>query len=379
MPGFELIGQEERDAVNKIFDEGGGILFAHGFDGMRNGMFNVRSFETEFAEKVGAKFAQAVSSGTAGLKVALKAAGVSQGDEVITQAFNFISDVEVIVDCGAKPMIANVDETLNMCATDLESLISEKTKAIIVVHMLGVSANMNAIMEVARKHNITVIEDNCESLGATWDGAHLGTLADIGVYSFDMGKVITCGEGGMVVSNNEKYFKYACEYHDHGHENNKALPRGRDSRSIPGFNYRMTEMQGAVGRAQLKKLDYLVSENRKRYGIYEEMLGHLECRKVMDQCEPLGDTFMFKITDPGKHQKVVEYLISEGGGTKNVPDAVEWHCAGYWDHCLDSEQHARAKVTKDILSQYIALPIMVKRELSQYQETAKRILEILES
>lgn len=377
MPGFELIGQEERDAVNHIFDNGG-IFFAHGFDAMRNGLYNVRSFETEFAEKVGTKYAQAVTSGTAALKVALKALGVDHGDEVITQAFNFIADVEAILDCGAKPVIANADESLNMCPRDLESRITSKTKAIIVVHMLGVAANMEEIMKVASSKGIPVIEDNCEALGATWNGKHLGTLADIGMFSFDMGKTITSGEGGMLVTNNEKYHKFHREYTDHGHENNPKVPRGRDTRSIYGFNYRMTELQAAVGRAQLKKLDFIVAENRKRYQIFEEVLREFSPRKVWSQCQPLGDTYMFKVEDSKKRQRVIDFLMSGNGGTKNVPDAVEWHCAGYWDHALSSEEFEHSQETKKILEQYVSLPVMVKKPLEDYKKTAEGIRQILE-
>ena len=377
MPGFELIGEEERAAVNNIFDNGG-IFFAHGFDAMRNGLYNVRSFEKEFAEKVGSKHAQAVTSGTAALKVAMKALGVGHGDEVITQAFNFIADVEAILDCGARPVIVNADESLNMCPIDLEARISSKTKAIIVVHMLGVSANMDEIMKVARAMGIPVIEDNCEALGATWNGQHLGTIADIGMFSFDMGKTITSGEGGMLVTNNEKWHKYHAEYTDHGHENNPAVPRGRDTRSIYGFNYRMTELQAAVGRAQLKKLDFIVSENRKRYQIYEETLRDFSPRKVWDQCQPLGDTYMFKVEDAGKRERVIDFLMSGNGGTKNVPDAIEWHCAGYWDHALDEAEFQYAQRTKEILLEYVSLPVMVKRDLEEYKKTAEGILKILE-
>ena len=139
MPGFELIGEEERAAVNELFDDGG-VLFAHAFDGVRNGRFRVREFEEQFADYLGVKYAQAVSSGTAALKVALVALGVKPGDEVITQAFTFVATAEAILDVGAKPIFINIDETLNMDPNELENVITEKTKAIIPVHMLGVAA-----------------------------------------------------------------------------------------------------------------------------------------------------------------------------------------------------------------------------------------------
>ena len=136
MPGFELIGKEERRAINDLFDDGG-VLFAHGFDALRNGRYRVREFEKKFADYLGVNYAQAVSSGTAALKIALRALNIKPGDEVITQAFTFIAVAEAIIDLGAKPVFINIDETLNMDPEELKKSINKNTKAIIPVHMLG--------------------------------------------------------------------------------------------------------------------------------------------------------------------------------------------------------------------------------------------------
>src|SRR4051794_4280551 len=271
MPGFELIGEEERAAVNAVFDDGG-ILFAHGFDAMRNGRFRVREFEREFADWLGVKHAQCVSSGTAALKVGLKALDIGAGDEVITQAHTFVASAEAIADCGAKPVLVNVDDTLNMDPAELEKAIGPNTKAVMPVHMLGVACDMDAIGRIAGERGLSVIEDACESLGAEWAGAKLGTQGTNSAFSLDMGKVITCGEGGIVTTNDDEIHALAAEYHDHGHENNPELPRGRDSRRIMGFNYRMTELQAAVAAAQLEKLDGLVDANRRNYAALAEHL-----------------------------------------------------------------------------------------------------------
>lgn len=377
MPGFELIGKEEKESVMNIFDNAGGILFAHGFEALRNGSFQVRTFEKEFAEKIGAKHAQAVTSGTAGLKVVLKAAGVGPGDEVITQAFNFIATVEAILDVGAKPVIVNVDQSLNMCPVDLESKINSKTKAVIAVHMLGFAADIEKISKIATNNNLFMIEDNCESLGATWDGKALGTLSDAAVFSFDMGKTITCGEGGMIVTNNPKIYKYVNEYTDHGHENNPALPRGRDTRTIYGFNYRMNEMQAAVGRAQLRKLDFIVEENRARFKTLKEQLKNVEDRHLFANCNPLCDTYMFRVSNKEKRDEILHYLKTEGGGTKNVPDAIEWHCAAFWDHALAADEVNHAQKTKQVLDEYIAIPIALKRTLEDYKKLGIKINSLL--
>ena len=150
MPGFELIDNKESEAVNRLFKKENGILFAHGFDGLRK-KYHVRELEVNFNKKLKCNFTLAVSSGTAAIKIALLALGVKKGDEVITQAFNFIATIEAILDIGAIPVIANIDETLNMDPNEIKLLITKKTKAILPVHMLGVPANMDAICKIAKK------------------------------------------------------------------------------------------------------------------------------------------------------------------------------------------------------------------------------------
>ena len=202
MPGYELIGEEERAAVNEVFDDGG-VLFRRAFDSMRNGRYRVEEFEKAFAEKMGVRHCLAVTSGTSALKVGLKALGVGPGDEVITQCHTFVATVEAILECGADPVITEVNWTLNMDPNDLESTITDKTKVILPVHMLGVSAQMNEIMQIADKHGVAVLEDAAQALGASYQGKYLGTIGKVGAFSFDHGKVLTTGEGGMVVTNDE--------------------------------------------------------------------------------------------------------------------------------------------------------------------------------
>ncbi len=251
MPGFELIGAKEKRALMKLIDDGG-ILFAHGFDNIRKN-YHVREFEKKISKKFKSKYCLAVSSGTSAIKIGLKALGVKPGDEVITQSFNFIATIEAILDCGAKPILVNVDKSLNMCPIELRRNITKKTKVIVPVHMLGVSCKNDLILKIAKKNKIKVLEDNCESVGGRYKKKFLGTLGDIGVFSLDFGKFITTGEGGLLLTDDKKYYKYMREYHDHGHENNPKLPRGEDTKSIPGFNYRMTEMQAVIGKEQSKK------------------------------------------------------------------------------------------------------------------------------
>lgn len=368
MPGFELIGDEERAAVNELFDDGG-ILFRHGWDAQRKGRYRVLEFERAFAEHVSARYALAVTSGTTALKVALKAMGVQPGDEVITQAFTFISTVEAIVDAGAVPIVVNIDDTLNMDPAELQRAITPRTRAILPVHMLGVAARMDSILEIARAHGLPVLEDNCESLGATWDSRYLGTLGTAAAFSFDFGKVMTTGEGGMVVTNHEEVYKLAREYHDHGHENNPAVPRGRDTRRIYGFNHRMTEIQAAIGMAQLRKLDGMVHCNRGHYVALKdglEQIGKLEFRAVPQPCGPLCDTLVFLLPDAAVAQEFARRMYAQGLSTKNLPDAMDWHFAGTWDHVFKHFGLTKDELWASLLPSYkwlsrcVALPVMVK-------------------
>jgi 8-amino-3,8-dideoxy-alpha-D-manno-octulosonate transaminase len=362
MPGFELIGDEERAAVNEIFDDGG-VLFRHGFDAMRNGRYRVIEFENAFAERLGVSHALAVSSGTAALRVGLAALRVQPGDEVITQSFTFVATVEAILEAGATPVVVDIDDTLNMDPAALEAAIAPKTKGVVPVHMLGVAADLESINSVAEDHGLWIMEDNCESLGATYRGASLGTQGDVGAFSLDMGKVITCGEGGVVTTDDEELHKLAREYHDHGHENNPDLPRGRDPRRIHGFNYRLTELQGAIATAQLRKLDGLVAANRRNYEAIESPLRDVDAlafRRIPDGCEPLADTLIIELPTADAAAAMVERMGEHGLGTKNVPDAIEWHFAGCWDHIFGTGIAEQTKASRERLERCVAIPVMAR-------------------
>ena len=376
MPGWEIIGKEESRALKTLFDEGG-VLFAHGFNKFRK-KFHVREFEKLAARKFKIKHAQAVSSGTAAIKIALLAIGVKRGDEVITQAFNFIATIEAILDIGAKPVMVNVDRTLNMSISDLKRSITKKTKAIIPVHMLGVPADMSNIMKIAKKSKIKVIEDNCEAMGAKLNKKYLCAIGDIGVVSFDFSKTITCGEGGMIYTNNTKFSKFIKEYHDHGHENNPKLARGMDSRSIYGFNYRITEMQAVVGKVQLNKMSKILKMQKQRYKeLILKLKNNFDLREVPVNSEITYDTFIFFINNKRKRKEIIKILDQKKFGTKNLPDAIKWHCSAYWDHALESRQVKRSIKTKNLLTTAIAIPISLKRSVEEYKILGKLILSTI--
>ena len=378
MPGYELIGRKEKKAVSKLFDEGG-VLFAHGFEKQRK-KFHVREFEESIKTFFKTKHALAVSSGTAAIKIALLSLGVKPGDEVITQAFNFIATIEAIRDVGAKPIICNIDETLNMDVNDLRKRITKKTKVIIPVHMLGMSAKIDEICSVAKKNKIYVLEDNCESVGAKIDNRFLGTLGHVGILSLDFGKIITSGEGGVILSDSKRIEKFCREYHDHGHENNPAYTRGNDTRRMYGFNYRMTEIQAVIAKVQLSKLNFIIKENRKRFKILEKNLSNkVKQRYYISESSPIYDCFIFFVEQKSLRLKIIEILHDKKFGTKNIPDALKWHCAYYWDHALDKNEYLRSKKTMEILKQAIAIPMLLKKSLKDYKLLIRNINRVLNS
>ncbi len=386
MPGFELIGEEERAELNAIFDESNGVMFAHGFIPLRNGRYRVREFETEFASKLNIAHAQAVTSGTIAQYVAMLAMGVKPGDEVITQSFTFVATVEAILAIGAVPVVVDVDDTYNMDPKALENAITKKTKLIVPVHMLGNTADMENIQGIAARHHIPVMEDGCEALGAKYRGQYAGTLAEAGFFSLDFAKTITTGEGGMVVTKSAEMHRFMREFHDHGHESNPAFPRGKDTRSMPGLNFRMTEMQGAVGLAQLKKLDLIVSLNQRNKQIVKETLmqsDKIQFRRITDEAGELADTLIFNFENKKQCERFLEKYLAKGLPTKNVPDAMDWHFSGTWHHMFKDvpayrDTWATAWVkSAALLERSVSIPIFVKTSVQEAQQQADVILTIL--
>ncbi|MGB9618036.1 MAG: DegT/DnrJ/EryC1/StrS family aminotransferase, partial [Desulfomonilaceae bacterium] len=223
MPGHEWIDEHETNQVLEVMKTG--ILFRYEFKNERRGVYKVKEFEDTFAAFNGAKYAHAVTSGTAALKVALAALGIGPGDEVITQGFTFIATYEAIIEAGAVPIPAEIDSTLNMDPSDFEKKITSRTKAVIPVHMLGAPARIEEIVTIAKTRGLKVIEDTAQALGAEVNGKKVGTIGDMGTFSFDFYKTITTGEGGMVVTNDKGLYIRASEYADHGHDHNPAVGR----------------------------------------------------------------------------------------------------------------------------------------------------------
>jgi 8-amino-3,8-dideoxy-alpha-D-manno-octulosonate transaminase len=335
MPGNELIGTEELAEINEIFSSGA-VLFGHGFEARRNGCYKVREFEDELKLKFGA-YAACCSSGTAALYVALKILGVNPGDYIAIQHYNFIASVEAVIACGAIPIVIDIDNSLNICPNSLvEKFGKYQFKAVIATDMQGNPADYDSLSKICSQNNCYLIEDACQAIGGKYRGSYLGTLADIGVFSLDYGKTITTGEGGVVFTKNESVHALAKAFIDHGHANEKGVDRGNDSALVCGFNFRMSELQAAVGIAQLRKLDRIINSLTVNHQI---MLNLVES-KIKDQVtfrtlndkEYLRDGIIFFVGNEVNENDLKDAMNEIGISFKNVPSAIKWHAAQYWEH-----------------------------------------------
>ncbi len=377
MGGAELIGKEEKEAVAEVIERG--VLFRYGFNEKRKNIFRVLEFEKEFCQYMGCQYALGVSSGSAALRVALAALGLKRGDEVITQSFTFVATIEAILESGGIPILTEVDKSLNMDPQDLEAKITEKTKVIIPVHMLGVPARLDEIMAIAKKRNIPVLEDSCQACGSSYKGEKTGTIGVMGAFSFDYVKTLTTGEGGMVVTDDKRLYDLACYYHDHGHEHNPELPRGEDSHSITGFNYRMNELQGAIGKVQLSRLNFVLSEQRRNKARIKKAIADLPGIEFRDQPDPEGDggdTLAFFLPDEKAATRFNAILAKEKIDTKILPSAMNWHFVGHWNHIIQYCPPYRLDAwpkSEALLKRAIALPISVKMNDEQINKVIEGI------
>lgn len=333
MPGYEVLGEEEKKEILEVLETG--VLFRYGFPAQRKGRYKVEEFEKKFAEFTGRTYALAVSSGSAALKVALAALGVGFGDEVITSGFTFVATWEAILECGAVPVFSGIDDTLNLDPKELAKKITSRTKAIIPVHMLGAQARIEEIMAVADQHGIPVIEDTAQSCGGFIKGKALGSFGAIGTFSFDSVKTLTTGEGGMLIMDDPELYRRASEYHDHGHDHIGA-DRGLESRSFIGFNFRMMELQGALGLAQLSKLTDMVARQQAHKTRLKQVLKGIKGLRFREIVDPEGDTATFLAFFMPNQEKtwLLKDLAKRVGLGFIYFYENNWHYYRNWEHLL---------------------------------------------
>lgn len=332
MPGFELFGDAERKEVNDVLDNG--VLMRYGFDGMRKGHWKSKELEAQLQQTFKTKHAQLVSSGTAAVTIALASAGVGAGDEVIMPTFTFVASFEAIMALGAIPVLVDIDDTLTLDPIAVEKAITSKTKAVMVVQMCGSMGNMDALQRICNTNNLLLIEDACQAIGGTYKGKPLGSIGDLGCFSFDFVKTITSGEGGAVITNNEMYYLNADHYSDHGHDH-IGNDRGAETHPFLGFNYRISELHAAVGLAQIRRLPEFLSLQKKNYTILRNSLAtipNVTFRTVPEGGEESYAFLNFFLPTLEIAQKVSKSFKENGiDGCFHYYDN-NWHYIRKWDH-----------------------------------------------
>ena len=333
MPGFEFFGDEERKQIDDVMSTG--ILMRYGFDAQRKGNWKAKELEQKITETFGCKYAQLTSSGTSALTTAMAALGIGCGDEVIMPAFTFVASFEAVISVGAIPVLVDIDESLTLAPKAVKAAITPKTKCIMPVHMCGSMADIDALKNICKEHNLILLEDACQSIGATYKGKHVGTIGDAGTFSFDFVKTITCGEGGAVLTNNEDVYVKCDGYTDHGHDH-KGADRGADLHPFVGYNYRISELHAAIGVAQIGKLDNFLSIQRKNHGLLKSIISSLPevtFRKIHDE---EGDSCTFLtwfLPNAAITTSVVAELKTQNSLAGNFYwFDNNWHYIRKWDH-----------------------------------------------
>ncbi len=295
------VGEEEIKAVSQVI--------RYGWLSMGP---KLTEFENEFAKFIGIKHAVAVNSGTSGLHLCIKALNIRPGDEVITPSFSFVASSNPVIFEGGKPVFVDIDErTYNIDPQKLEEAITEKTKAIILVHIFGQPCNMDAIMMIVEKSKIPIIEDACEALGATYNGKKVGTFGKASVFAFYPNKQITTGEGGIIVTDDDEIADICRSWRNQGRDDS-----GEWLKHIRiGYNYRLDEMSCAVGIEQLKKVEFILNKRREIATKYTERLKRIDgiiTPYVGPNTETSPWVYYLRVEENLDRNKILEYLNENG-------------------------------------------------------------------
>ncbi|MBA3673873.1 MAG: DegT/DnrJ/EryC1/StrS family aminotransferase [Chitinophagaceae bacterium] len=394
MPGYEFFGDEERKEINDVMDTG--VLMRYGFDAQRKGNWKAKELEEKICNTFGCKHAQLTSSGTSALTTALAALGIGFGDEVIMPAFTFVASFEAVISVGAIPVLVDIDESLTLDINAAKNAVTSKTKCIMPVHMCGSMADIDALKNICDEHKLILLEDACQSIGATYKGKYVGTIGNAGTFSFDFVKTITCGEGGAVLTNNKDVYTRCDGYTDHGHDH-KGADRGADLHPFVGYNYRISELHAAIGVAQIKKLNNFLSIQRKNHFLLKSILSaipEIRFRKIHDE---EGDSCTFLtwfLPDSKTTAAVVAEMRSQNILAGNFYwFENNWHYIRNWDHLKKNDflnkqgeqlQQQLQKYSNEpfeasdaIMSRCISTAISLTWTEEQIKEKGERISEVV--
>jgi dTDP-4-amino-4,6-dideoxygalactose transaminase len=361
-PGAFLIGEEERRHVAEVMETG--YLSRYGSESDPRFRRKVVTLERLFAERSGVRHALAVNGGTGAIMASLVALGVGPGVEVLVPGYTFVASISAVLAVGGIPILTEIDESLTMDPDDLEGKVTDRTRVIMPVHMLGNPSAMESIMAIARRRRLLVLEDCCQAVGASYHGKAIGTIGDIGAFSLNINKTITSGDGGIVITNDTGLYERAFAYHDQGH---KPLRMGLEigKRSILGINLRMNELSGAFALGQLEKLDRILAmlKDRKtkfRNALAEARIPGMKFRTLNDPGE-CATLLVVIFDDARKASRVAKDL-----GSKTVAESG-WHVYNHMEQILavtDEKGKPRYRKgmlprTDDILARSIALSVGV--------------------
>jgi dTDP-4-amino-4,6-dideoxygalactose transaminase len=359
-PGAYWYGKEELEAAIEVMNSG--YLFRYGNENDPKFLKKVFTLENELAKYEKASYALATSSGTSALLCSAFALGLKPGDEIIVPAYTFVASYSSVIFLGLIPVLAEIDESLSLDPDDIERRITPKTKAIMPVHMLGNSCDMDRIMAIAKKHNLLVLEDCCQAAGASYKGRKVGTIGNIGAFSLNFFKTINSGDGGFVVTNDKTLYEKAFGMHDQGHTPNRTgVEVG--NRSLLGLNFRLNELTAAVALAQLNKLDKIVAELRRKRALLKEYISDAKGFKFRILNDPEGDCGTLCTVVFDKAEKAAE--VSAKLGSKTV-DKSGWHVYANMEHVLAylksaGQPHTKGSYPKtdDILSRSMNISVGV--------------------
>ncbi len=306
-PGAYCFGDEERNEVMDVLSSG--HLSRYGDLNDPDFKHKVYTFEKEFAEHCGTNHALATNSGTTSILISLMALGISEGDEVLVPGYTYVASISSIIYARAIPVLVEVDKSLTIDPVDLKNKITEKTKAIMVVHMLGNPCKMTEIMRIAKEHNLLVIEDGCQAAGATYKGKKVGSIGDIGAFSLNRYKNIATGDGGIITVNDNELYERAFAIHDQGHRPNRGSKDATGN--LIGLNLKMNELTGAVALAQIRKLDQILKTLRHKKSLLKDKIMNLQGADFREINDVEGDcstllTVIFN--DKGKASRVSDLL-----------------------------------------------------------------------
>ncbi len=325
-PGNDLIDELEVEAVTRVLRSG--FLGRYGPDDDPAFGAEVLTFEKSIAELVGVRHSVAVNSGTSAIWILLSALGIGPGDEVIVPGFTFVASMSAIVYAGATPVLAEVDDTFNLDPRDVESRITGKTKAILAVHMLGAPCDLDALSDIANRHGLLLIEDACQGFGGSYHGRKLGSIGVGGAFSFNIYKTITCGDGGMLVTDADDIYERCFALHDQGH---LPLRRGVEvgQRPFLGLNLRMIELSAAVLNVQLGRLDRIMSTLRANKAALRaeiETTPGVTFRRLAD---PAGDVATHLVVTLPTAENAA--AVAAELGTKTLAESG-WHVYSNMEH-----------------------------------------------